>query len=392
MPQPIVIVGGGLASARIVEAYREAGGEDDIVLVSADTAPPYHRPPLSKRFLRGESKAEDAYVQPEEFYAGHGVDLRLETRVGRVDLGGHAVELDGGERLAYDRLVLATGAVPRRPEIPGAGLDGLTTFRWIDDAKGVRGAAEEASSAVVVGSGFIGMEISASLRAVGSDVALVYRDAPYGQFGVEELSRLLERLYREKGVELLPGEEVAEVLGNGRVQAVRLRGGQELEAQLAVFGFGVDPAVQLAADAGLEVENGIVVNERFETSAGNVYSAGDVAAYWDPLFGRRRRIEHWSNANYQGTQLGKLLAGEDAPYDTLSTFFTEVFGITIKVFGDGVKPDEVVTEGGFSLEQGLAWYIRGGRVEGALVIGQSEEREAELKELLAARPPRSSVL
>ena len=392
MPEPIVIVGGGLASARVVESYREAGGDADIVLLSADTAPPYHRPPLSKRFLRGESKAEDAYVQPEEYYGSHGVDLRLETLVDRVDPSEQALELAGGERLTWDRLVLATGAVPRRPELPGADLDGVTTFRWIGDAKGVRRTAETAANAVVAGSGFIGMEVSASLRALGREVALVYRDELYGQFGVAEVSDALDGLYREKGVELLPGEEIGELLGNGSVQAARLRGGRELEAQLAVFGFGVDPAVRLAEEAGLEVDNGIVVNERFETSAPGIYSAGDVAAFWDPIFERRRRIEHWSNASYQGQQLGKRLAGEDASFDTLSTFFTEVFGITIKVFGDGVKPDEVVTEDGFSLEQGLAWYVRGGRIEGALVIGQSEERENELKELIAGRPERSVVL
>jgi 3-phenylpropionate/trans-cinnamate dioxygenase ferredoxin reductase component len=391
MPEPIVIVGGGLASARVVETYREGGGDAPIVLVSADTAPPYHRPPLSKRFLRGESEAEDAYVQPEEFYAGHGVDLRLETRVERLDLAGRALELRGAERLSWDRLVLATGAVPRSPEIPGADLDGVTTFRWIDDAKRLRTAAQAGAAAVVAGSGFIGMEISASLRTIGRDVTLVYRDALYGQFGVDELSRALEALYREKGVELVPGDEVVELRGDGRVEGARLRSGRELEARLAVFGYGVDPAVGLAEEAGLEVGDGIVVNERFEASAPGVYSVGDVAAYWDPLFGRRRRIEHWSNASYQGQQLGKLLAGEDAPYDTLSTFFTEVFGIGIKVFGDGVRPDDVIVEDGFSLERGLAWYVRGGRVEGALLIGQSEQREAELKELIAQRPEPSAV-
>ena len=392
MAEPIVIVGGGLASARVVESYREAGGEDPMVLVSADTAPPYHRPPLSKRFLRGESQAEDAYVQPEQFYAEHGVELRLRTRVGRVDPAARAVELEGGERVAYDRLVLATGAVPREPGIPGQELDGVTTFRWIDDARGLRAAAESATRAVVAGAGFIGMEVSASLRTLGREVALAYREGGlYGQFAVPELSQVLEELYRERGVELLPGETVSELRGNGRVERALLRSGRELEAQIAVFGYGVDPAVDLARQAGLEVENGIVVNERFETSAPGVYSAGDVAAYWDPLFGRRRRIEHWSHASYQGKQLGKLLAGEDAPYDTLSTFFTEVFGITIKVFGDGVRPDGVRVEDGFSLERGLAWYVRGGRIEGALVIGQTEEREAELKELIARRPEPAAV-
>ena len=390
MAEPIVI--GGLASARVVESYREAGGEDPMVLVSADTAPPYHRPPLSKRFLRGESQAEDAYVQPEQFYAEHGVELRLRTRVGRVDPAGRAVELEGGERVAYDRLVLATGAVPREPGIPGQELDGVTTFRWIDDARGLRAAAESATRAVVAGAGFIGMEVSASLRTLGREVALAYREGGlYGQFAVPELSQVLEELYRERGVELLPGETVSELRGNGRVERALLQSGRALEAQIAVFGYGVDPAVDLARQAGLEVENGIVVNERFETSAPGVYSAGDVAAYWDPLFGRRRRIEHWSHASYQGKQLGKLLAGEDAPCDTLSTFFTEVFGITIKVFGDGVRPDGVRVEDGFSLEHGLAWYVRGGRIEGALVIGQTEEREAELKELIARRPEPAAV-
>jgi 3-phenylpropionate/trans-cinnamate dioxygenase ferredoxin reductase component len=392
MPDPIVIVGGGLASARVVEKYREAGGDAEIVLLSADTAPPYHRPPLSKRFLRGESQAEDAYVQPAEFYAGHGVELRLETRVEGLDVADRSLQVAGGERLSWDRLVLATGALPRRPELPGADLAGVTNFRWLDDAKGLRDAAEAGASAVVAGSGFIGMEISASLRTIGRDVTLVYRDALYGQFGVDELSRALDALYREKGVELVPGDEVAELRGNGRVERAVLASGREVEAQVAVFGYGVDPAVGLAQQAGLAVENGIVVNERFEASAPGVYSVGDVAAYWDPLFGRRRRIEHWSNANYQGQQLGKLLAGEDAPYETLSTFFTEVFGVGIKVFGDGVKPDDVIVEDGFSLEQGLAWYVRGGRIEGALLIGQSEEREAELKELIAQRPEPTAVL
>jgi 3-phenylpropionate/trans-cinnamate dioxygenase ferredoxin reductase subunit len=392
MAAPIVIVGGGLASAKVVEAYREAGGDAPIVLVSADTAPPYNRPPLSKRYLRGESKREDAYVQPEEFYGEHGVDLRLRTRVERLDLDGRALELVGGERIAWDRLVLATGAVPRRPEIAGADLDGVSTFRWIDNSTWLRQAAESGARALVVGSGFIGMEISASLRTVGREVVLVYRDELYGQFGVAELSRALEERYRERGVDLARHDEVAELRGNGRLARARLRSGREVEADVAVFGFGVDPAVELAEAAGIEVDDGIVVNERFETSAPGVYSAGDVAAFWDPLFGRRRRIEHWSNANYQGTQLGKRLAGEDASYDTLSTFFTEVFGTTIKVFGDGVEPDEVVTEDGFTLERGLAWYVRGGRVEGALLIGQSEEREAELKELIAQRPERAAVI
>jgi 3-phenylpropionate/trans-cinnamate dioxygenase ferredoxin reductase component len=392
MAEPIVIVGGGLTSGRVVEAYREAGGDAPIVLVSADTAPPYHRPPLSKRYLRGESEREDAYLQPEEFYGEHEVDLRLGTRVERLDLGGRALELAGGQRVRWERLVLATGAVPRRPGIAGDDLEGVTTFRWLDDSTGVRRAAESGARAVVAGSGFIGMEVSASLRTLGREVTLVYRDALYGQFRVAELSRALEERYRERGVDLARGDEVAELVGNGRLTGARLKSGREVEADVAVFGFGVDPAVRLAEEAGIEVEDGIVVNERFETSAPGVYSAGDVAAFWDPLFGRRRRIEHWSNANYQGTQLGKRLAGEDASFDTLSTFFTEVFGTTIKVFGDGVKPDEVVTEDGFSLEQGLAWYVRDGRVEGALVIGQSEEREAELKELVAQRLERAAVL
>jgi len=389
MAEPIVIVGGGLAAARVVESYREAGGAGPVTVVAAEPDPPYHRPGLSKRYLRGDAQREDLFVRPAEWYAEQGVELRRGERVKRLDLDARAVETASGDRIAFGRLVLATGAAPRLPSTPGVDLDGVTTFRTLRDSTFVR---DSEGPALVVGSGFIGMEVTASLRTLGRDVTMVCRESGlYGQLGIPGLSRALEQLYRERGVELVAGDEIAEFRGEGRLAGAVTKGGREVAAGVAVLGLGVEPAVALAREAGLEVASGVVVSERFETSADGVYAVGDIAEFWDPLFERRRRIEHWSNASYQGQQLGRLLAGEDAGFDTLSTFFTEVFGIGIKVFGDGVRPDEVLVEQGFSLEQGLAWYVRGGRVEGAVVIGQSDEREAELKELIARRPEPAGV-
>src|SRR5215218_7106680 len=284
----LLIVGGGLASARAIKSYREAGGEGSIALVSRDATLPYHRPPLSKKFLRGETD-EEPLVEDEAFYPDHGVDVMLETAVSSVDVAGHAVQLDG-DRLRYGKLLLATGAWPRRLPVPGAELHGVHTLRTVGDSRGIREAASNAERAVVVGAGFIGMEVSASLRQIGKQVSLVHLSRwLFEQFGVEQLSDELAALYEENGIELVLGHEVSEFHGNG----------------------------------GLELDNGVVVNERFETSAPDVYAAGDVANFFDPLFGRQRRIEHWSNANYQGTEVGKILAGAGGGYDTVSSFFTE---------------------------------------------------------------------
>ena len=379
----IAIVGGGLASARVVSAYREAGGDEAIVLLSADTQPPYHRPPLSKKVLRGEAEPESALVEPAAYYAEHGVDLRLETRVTTLDLGARELTTETG-RIGFGRLVIASGAWPRTLDVPGADLDGVFTLRTLDNSRTIHERAERSKTAVVVGTGFIGLETAASLRALGLDVTLVGSGrALFEALGAPAFSEHLASVYRAQGVDLRLGEGVSAFLGDGAIRAARLEGGDEVAADLAIVGIGVQPSIDWLDGSGLELaEGGISVDERYATSADGIFAVGDVAAFFDPVFGRRRRIEHWSNANFQGDQLGRILAGGDDRYDVVSSFFTENFGTSYKVFGDSHGSDALEQEGSFGEGPTIVHYLREGKRIAALVTGLDEERETELKQAI----------
>lgn len=386
----LVIAGGGLGAARAIKSYREAGGEGRISLIGEEATLPYHRPALSKRYLRGES-TETPHVENEAFYREHAVDAELETRVVAVDPAARAVTLDDRTRLGYDKLLLVTGATPRRLNVPGADLDGVFSLRTVADSAAIRDAAGAAERAVVVGAGFIGMEAAASLRRLGLEVTLVHRGRDlFEQLGSPELSEQLAALYGEHGVELLLGHEVASFGGDTVLTHVETNNGRRIAADLAVVGVGVVPNVDFLTGSGLAVDNGIVVNARFETDAPGVYAAGDVASFFDPLYARQRRIEHWSNASYQGGEVGRILAGAAGGYDNVSSFFSEVFGTTIKVLGDVSRFDTLTTQG--SLADGfLASYGNEGRLVGALTVGQSEELETLVKGLIGERAPADAL-
>lgn len=388
MAERIAIVGGGLTAGRVVQSYRQAGGEDAITLLSADSWPPYHRPPLSKGFLRGEAEAADALVEPAEWYGEHDVDLRLETVVEGVDVEARELRLEGGGTVPWTRLVVASGSRPRRLQVPGADLPGVHVYRTIADAQAVRDEAERSRRALVIGGGFIGMETTASLRRRGLEVTQVDL-APrlFAALGVPEVSAALERLYREQGVEVVLDDAVEEFRGDGALTGAVTKGGREIEADLAIVGIGIVPWTDYLEGSGIALDDGVVVNERFETSMPGVYAAGDVVRFYDPIFGHARRIEHWSNANHQGTQLGRLLAGEDATYEQVAYFFTELFGRKLGVLGDPDGGfDEVVVRG--SLEEGrvLAFYLRGDRLVAALVSGVERETQDSLTDLLREQP------
>jgi NADPH-dependent 2,4-dienoyl-CoA reductase/sulfur reductase-like enzyme len=383
----LLIIGGGLASARAIKSFREAGGEGTIVMLSKDSTLPYHRPPLSKRFLRGETD-EEPLVEDAAFYRDHGVEVRLETAVSSVDTRERVVDVDG-ERLGYRQLLLATGAWPRRLDVPGFDLDGVFTLRTVDNSKAIREAAAGAESAVIVGAGFIGMEVAASLRQIGKEVSMIHLGRwLFDQLGVEQLSDELAALYDSKGVNLVLGHEVAAFHGNGKLERVSTKNGREVDADMAVVGIGVAPVTEFLEGGELELDNGIVVDQQFRTKAPDVFAVGDVARFYDPLFGKHRRIEHWSNANYQGTEVGKILAGAGGGYDTVSAFFTEVFGITIRVFGDARRDAQVVVQGSLLDGQMYALYAdENEEIIGALSVGQPEEIEDLLKERIRAHAP-----
>jgi 3-phenylpropionate/trans-cinnamate dioxygenase ferredoxin reductase component len=346
----LLVVGGGLASAKAVEAYREEGGEGSVLLLSADRYPPYHRPPLSKRLMRGEQEYEAAFVQPESWYAEQRVELRLDTRARALDLGRRVVQLDS-EDIAFEQLLIATGAQPRP-------LDGALTLRSIDDSLAIREGARAAGKVTVIGTGFIGLEVAASLRALGVEVTLATGGRPlFGAFGSDDFSKYLDGLYRERGVELVDDAPSG--------------------SAFVVAGIGVVPGTDWLGGSGLSIDDGIVVDERFRTSVEGVYAAGDVARFYDPVFGYARRIEHWSNANYQGAEVGKILAGGEGCYDTVSAFFTELFGTTFRVLGELRGGTEL--EGSFEAGRAIVRYRLGARLMGALVTGLEDDEIDELK-------------
>jgi 3-phenylpropionate/trans-cinnamate dioxygenase ferredoxin reductase subunit len=340
----IGIVGGGLTAAKVVEAYREAGGGDEIRIWSQDPHGPYHRPPLSKRLLRGESEPADALAHPVDWYAEHGVDLRLGASVASLD------------EVEADTVVIATGARPRH-------LGDALVLRTIDDSLELRRRAESADTAVVIGGGFIGCEVTASLTQLGVRVTQVVREPMvFATLQCPPLSEALHDVYRANGVDL-------------RLGATEIPGGD-----LVVAGIGVQPNVEIARDAGLEVRDGIVVDDRFRTTRPDVYAAGDVAEFFDPLFGRHRRIEHWSNAAYHGTTLGRILAGdEDARYDTVSSFFSEEFGRSFRSFGDPTGYDDTSYEGDFREGDAVFRFLRDGGVVGAVAMGLDDDGQEALK-------------
>ena len=313
----------------------------------------------------------------------------LDTSVASVDPRERAVVLES-DRIGYDKLLLATGAWPRRLAVPGFDLDGVFTLRTVRDSTAIRDAARDAERVVIVGAGFIGMEVAASLRQVGKEVSLVHLGRwLFDQLGVEQLSDELAELYRKHGVELVLGDEIEAFHGGGRLEKVTTTNGREVEADVAVVGIGVEPVVDFLDGSGIQLDNGIVVSQSLRTNVSDVYAAGDVANFYDPLFERQRRIEHWSNANYQGTEAGKVLAGADGGYDTISTFFTEIFGITIKVFGLAPRDAEVAVHGSLLDGDLYARYGTDGSVIGALSVGQPEAVEDLLKQQIEAHAPLS---
>jgi 3-phenylpropionate/trans-cinnamate dioxygenase ferredoxin reductase subunit len=385
----IVVVGGGLASARFATEYRAAGGEAPVTILSSEEDPPYHRPPLTKGFLRGEVERDGTYVRPAEEYEDEVVELRLGVRAERIDPEKHVVVLEGGDEVRYATLVLATGARPRPLPLPGADLVGVHTYRFLSDAATVRTAAEEAHAAIVVGGSFIGAESAASLRLRGLDVTIIEmgpRLMP--QLGSAALSDELADLYREQGVEVLLETELAELTGNGKLlTGARTKDGTTVEGYLAIVGIGVVPNVELAEDAGAEIDNGVVVDERFRTSLADVYAIGDVARYPDSTSGRLRRIEHWSSANAQGGHLGRQLAGSRAAYDELPVFFTQLFDKKFQVLGDPESATESVVRGSLAEGRFVGFQLTGeGQLVGAVVHGEPADVVEELKTVIRERP------
>ena len=370
-----LIVGGGLAAAYCASELRKQGAEGSILLAGREAEPPYERPPLSKEYLRGEAKREDAYVNPTAWYEENGVELRTRTNVMALDIGERTAKLQGGEELNFDKALIATGANVNILRVEGAELEGIHYLRAFGNADAIREQAAQAERVVLIGGSYIGAEVAASLRAQGAEVAIVMLEevALSRTFG-EEVGRFFHDALAEHGVEIHGGEELEAFEGDGNVQAVVTKSGLTVEGDVVVVGAGVRPDQMLAERAGLEVDDGIVCDQRLETSAAGIFAAGDVCSYDSVVHGRRLRVEHWDVALQQGRHVARAMLGSAEPYREIPYFFSDLADwASMEYVGPAYEWDEVIWRGEREAGQFSAWFLEGGVVRGALAVGRSED-------------------
>jgi 3-phenylpropionate/trans-cinnamate dioxygenase ferredoxin reductase subunit len=357
-----VIVGAGLAGAKAAETLRQEGFTGRVVLLGEESERPYDRPPLSKGYLRGEDDRGEVYLHDAGFYADQGIELVTSTRVTAVDPNAGDVVLDSGERLGYDRLLLATGADPRRLPLPGGDLAGVHYLRRLDDAERLGAAIRSAERVVVVGGGWIGSEVAASARQMGAEVALVAPSSvPLERVLGTEVGAVFRDLHADRGMKLHLGTNVEGIVGLDYAEGVRTADGAVVQGDLVVVGVGAIPRVELAQPAGLAVGNGIEVDAFLETSVAGIFAAGDVASAWHPNLGARIRVEHWATATHQGETAARNMLGKAEPYGRIPYFFSDQYDLGMEYTGYAPEWDEVVFRGDPASLEFVAFWMAGGR-------------------------------
>jgi 3-phenylpropionate/trans-cinnamate dioxygenase ferredoxin reductase component len=371
---PIVIIGGGVAGGNAAATLREEGFAGPVVLISREPGVPFGRPPLSKTYLRSEEDLAAWYVRPAGWYAGHDVELRTGAVVRAADPAARTVTLESGEELRYQKVLIATGGRNRRLRLPGAGLPGIHYLRAVAECDAIKQEAAAGRRAVVVGMGFIGCEVAASLTMLGVRVTTVFpgRDPLEAVLG-GKVAAQIGAFHRANGVELRPGEQVASFEGDGRLEAVVTSAGHRIACDFAVAGIGIEPDIPAVAVAR---ENGILADGLCQASAPDVYVAGDVANQLHPLFGRIR-VEHFNNAEKQGAAAARSMLGSTAPYDYLHSFWSDQYEHKIEYVGHAATWDEFVIRG--SEEQGklIGFYLTGGVVRAAVGLDRGGDPELD---------------
>lgn len=362
-----VIVGASLAGAKAAQGMRQAGFDGRVVLIGEEPYLPYERPELSKGYLVGTRTKDELLVHPEQFYADNDIEVMAATTVTGIDRVASEVGIAGGAPLPYDRLLLTTGATPRSLDIPGVELAGVVTLRTVGDADSLREQISRARRVIVVGAGWIGCEVAAGARTSGAQVTMLTPDPfPLVRVLGPDVGAVFAELHAEHGVDLRLGTGVAAIVGGDRAQGVRTADAEVIDGDLIVLGVGAAPRDELARDAGLEVDDGVLVDEFLTSSDPRILAAGDVANAWHPLLQRRLRVEHWDNAIKQGLAAGATMAGTPTAFTTLPFFYSDQYDFGMEYRGHAADWDQVVFRGDPASREFLAFWLHRGRVRAAM--------------------------
>jgi 3-phenylpropionate/trans-cinnamate dioxygenase ferredoxin reductase subunit len=379
-----LLVGGGMGSAHCAAELRKRGAEGSILLAGREPEPPYERPPLSKEYLRGDAERADAYVNEPGWYEENGVELLSGTNVMSLDPAARTAKLQGGDEVSFGKALLATGAMVNILRVEGAENEGIHYLRAFGNSDAIRADAEAAEHVVLIGGSYIGTEVAASLTAKGAKCTIVMmEDVALSRVFGEDAGRWFQQQLESHGVTVHAGEELEAFEGDGRVKAVLTKSGRSIECDTVVVGAGVRPDAMLAQRAGLEVDDGIVCDAKLATSAEGIYAAGDCCSYDSVVHGRRIRVEHWDVAMQQGMHAAGNMLGEDRDYDVVPYFFSDLADwASLEYVGPAAEWDEEVWRGDRDGGEFSVWYLKDGKVAGALSVGRSEDL-AEARRMLA---------
>jgi len=376
----LLIIGGGLAAVSTLDVLAKEKAAAGAAVLSDERHLPYDRPPLSKEYLLGETPREEVFLKPESFYTENGIDVFLNTRAVKLDTTNRSVTTADGRSFRFEKLVIATGSELRILNVPGNELTGVYYLRRLDDSDAIRSAAKGSTRAVVVGAGFIGLEVAAALRQMELEVTVLEMEKTlFPRLATPELSDFFLHYYEEKGVRFLFQERITAFEGEDRLKSARTARGAKIPCDLAVVGVGVSPSTAFLDGSGLEISNGVVVNEFMETGVPSVYAAGDVANYYDPVYKKHRRIEHWDNAIKQGQTAGWNILGERRPYTGVSYFFSDVWDLHWQLVGDYEDADEHIIRGSLKEMKFGLLYLKESRLRAMFLLGLpfKERRIAE---------------
>jgi len=369
-----VIVGASVAGATAAITLREEGVDGAVTLIGAELEPPYERPPLSKAYLRGDVPFDKALVRPPAFYVEHGIETMFGIRATRIDPSARFVELEDHRRVPFDALLIATGGRNRRVSIPGSDLEGIYSLRTRRDADRIRQEMVPGRRVVVVGMGFIGSEVAASLRQKGLNVVGIDPSkTPLFRVLGEAVGQTLAELHRARGVRTIFEDTVAAFEGTRRVACVVTKGGLRLECDFAVVGIGIEPAVEMLGGSGIHVDNGVVVDEYCQTNVDGIYAAGDIANHYHPIFGRHIRVEHWQNAVKQGAAAARNMLGKRIVYDEIHWFWSDQYEANLQYAGFHTKWEELVVRGRLDSGTYLACYVNDGRIDAAVGLNRGKD-------------------